>query len=408
MSAGGGAALGGAAGASLGSAAGRWIGNKIGTLLGVGEYRVRQNSVLSEGQGPAYMHSDGNVFRLRHREMITQIYYTGTPNTLQNYLFKMNPGDNSTFPWAHTVASCYQEYTLDGAAFYFKSLVNQLYSSTAMTAGQIVMATDYNVLRNGYDGMPFGSLAEAENTQYTTVAKLQSDLYHPIECAPDMNVNNKKWVRTSNVLPLNADARLYDLCKTQLLVTCPVDGSVTPVMIGELWLTYDVCFRKPMFDAGVDQETDIWDLRQPASSVSPILVNTAGLGNNNNGLLAGSSLGCSITTQGVMNFPDSIQSGFYFCQLWYTWAGAAASAPATTITPTNCALIANLFVNGPSLLTFATTTSFSASFMVQITGPRARLAFSNWTVTNANIGNGGMIITAIDSDISFPQNVVTN
>lgn len=345
------------------------------------------------------MHGEGGEFRIRHREMITQVYYTGNANAVQSTMWYLQPGDGGTFPWMHSIASCFQEYTIEGAAYYFKSLVTPLFSNTAMTAGQVVLATDYNVCRPTYTAKPFASFSEAENTQYTTVAKLQSSLYHPIECAPGMTVNDKKWIRTSTTLPAGADPRLYDFCKTQLMISCPLSGAATPILVGEMWITYDITLRKPLYDPNVDQETDFFDLKCPSAQTNPVAILYSSP-------MTGSSLGGTIGN-GYYQFPDSVQTGTYLVYIWFTWNAALAAGITSVVTYTNCSVVTP-FTGGPGGFESTLTGSYTRSIIVNVDAPQARITWANWSAAPTQNGNGGLIITALDSDITYPQNPIPN
>lgn len=359
------------------------------------------------------MHSNGAETRIFHREMIGRIYYTQAANTDQSFLYFVNPGDGNTFPWLHTVASNYQEYKMLGCAFYYKSLVNQLFSSATMASGQVILATDYNAARPSYAAVPFASATEAENTQYTTIAKLQSNLYHPLECDPSLNPVSAQWVRTTQTLPANTDPRLYDMCKTQLIVNCPITGTVAaPVLVGELWATYDVLLRKPIFIPNADAESDFFDLQCSANNVYPVTAS---------GSFAGNSLGCTITfdanpppnARATIRFPSRLDVGIYCLTFMFHSAAAALVYGMTPFTYTNCQQI-TVQTGGPS--GSATTqggTDFTYVIFVQVTAANASMLFGLWNtagsygVPNVNV-NGLLTITAVDADITFPQNVLPN
>lgn len=204
------------------------------------------------------MHYDGSNNRLSHRECLGRVQYTVDANTDQTVVFHLNPGDSEIMPWLHRIAQNYQEYELMGACFYFKSLVNQLFSDTSMAAGSVFFASDYNVTSNGYANQPFNSYLEAENTMYTTSGKPQMDLIHPIECDPEKRVMPAAFVRSFavNAVPTNVNPQFFDWCKTQFTMNLPISGTVEdPVTVGELWFTVDLKLRKPYLRSFDDQHT---------------------------------------------------------------------------------------------------------------------------------------------------------
>jgi hypothetical protein len=94
--------------------------------------------------------------------------------------------------------------------------------------------------------MPFGSLAEMENAEWATVARVDQNMVQSIQCDSQMRANNLMFVRTTAVPP-NADIRFYDWCAVQVAVV----GVPTPsVDVGELWIEFTCELYKPVLNAG--------------------------------------------------------------------------------------------------------------------------------------------------------------
>lgn len=354
---------------------------------------------MSEGVDPAYMHMSGGTTRIAHREMIGRIYYTSPANTDQSYLFHVNPGDSTTFPWLHTVASNFQEYSMKGMAFYYKSLVNQFFSPTEMAAGQAIIATDYNSARPTFLENPFSSASEMENTQYTTIAKLQSNLYHAIECDPSQNPVASQWVRTTTQLPANTDSRLYDMCKTQLMINSPVGGSVaTPVLVGEMWATYDVELRKPLFAPNSDVHSDFTDIAPKMGQPNILSGPKADF--------VGSSLNVLIYADGTVKFPTSLDYGTYLVNvLGYKGAGAVVGFVGGGPLVNNCQVVTiQTGLNSYWELTSGFYTMITV--MIKVTAANAYFKFPDFAAPlDTDYQAVQFMITAVDSDIPFPQNV---
>lgn len=382
-------------GSSLGQRAGQYLGNKVGTLLGVGSYSVKKNT-LYEGQKPAAMHNDGVETRICHQEFCQKIFYTQAANTDQNSLFFMNPGDSRTFPWLHAIASNYQEYRMEGAAYKFVSLAQSLYNPNVMTTGQIIIASDYNVAHPSYAALPFANPIEAQNTQYTTVGKPQQDLWHPLECDPTLQPVSSQWVRTSSTLPPGTDPRLYDMCKTQVILNLPIDGSAAPVLVGELWLSFDIILRKPVYQENSDVASIMF-----AGSQSDR--NSSTFGNPQTRYqVAGSSLNVTIEgdQQDIIQFNQC--PGRYLITANWIIGDFTPPLPALGLSFTGGAKLVTNWAAGPNSGFYFLSTSGSMMFSAIIDNPSPTFAAMRVDITDAAGYVGGvwqLIITALDSDI---------
>lgn len=372
-------------GSALAGPLGSVGGNVLAKIAGFGSYTVKKNSLIDEGQSPARMHSSTANTRIRHREYITDIVSSSSANTflLQNY--NINPGLASTFPWLSAIAQQYQEWVPLGIVFEFKTLsADAIASSTNNTLGGIIMSTNYNSASSN-----FSNKQSMDNTEYTTSDKPSNSFYHAIECAPHANVLPELYIR-SLAVPSGQDQKTYDLGNFQI-ASFGIQG--TSVVLGELWVSYDIELRKPISTAaaGLDVLTDHYR----TGSVT----NSAPLGTTS-ALQAGSSLGTTITTTGtVLNFPNYLQEGSYI--VYVVWKGSStASLAVPSLTPTNCT-ISNYFTNGTvsqvAVPNTATYTALTFTFVVNLTGLTASVAFGTGGTLPSSVSSGDIVITQLNS-----------
>lgn len=380
------------AGSMVGGPLGGWAGGMLAKIAGFGDYKVSTNSLIGEGQSPAVMHSGSDVTIVRHREYIMDIVSSPTANTFLNQTFNINPGFESSFPWLAPIAQQFEQYTIRGMVYEFKTLfADAIASSQANSSvGGVIMATDYNVLNN-----PFSTKQQMDNTQYTTSCKPSVSFYHPIECAPGSMPTNQLFVRSGQP-PNGGDLRLFDLGQFQI---ASFGIAATSVVLGELWCTYEIEFSKPINKgATANVLSDHYQLVSAASG-SPLGLNST--------LVDGSSIGGTIVGgSGVQNyvFPEAIQEGTYL--FVYSVLGSSTAALNTpTLTFTNCsvALLWNNDSSTAALTPPGTTSSrLFMCFVVTISAFGAGNASVGWSLTGtlpSSITSGDLFVTEIDSDI---------
>lgn len=213
----------------------------LGKISGMGDYTVKSNSIATSaesiaGEVPHFGKAD-NSTRVRHREFIADIKVPATPADFHLSSYIINPSNKDLFPWLSKFAENYQQYKVHGMVIYFKSTTSDY--SAAGALGKIAMATNYNVRDSAYTNMQ-----ELENSEFAVSGKPSTSRLHPIECAPNNGVPLVKWVRDLQYDASGGDDRLYDVGKFQF-ATQGLPGTANTV-IGELWVTYDIEFYKPI------------------------------------------------------------------------------------------------------------------------------------------------------------------
>jgi len=234
--------LGSAIGSNFGGPLGGFVGSSLGgiasTILGLGKYTVKKNSLQSkvnaQGMVP-YMHSSNQSVIIRHREYVGDVI-TGNTNTFNSNSYALNPGLATSFPWLSGIAANYTEYTWRGLAAEFVSTSGDSIASTTTTIPSVMMATQYRST-----AAAFTSKQAMLNEYFSDDGKASQDFTHFVECDPKENPYNVQYIRSSSV-PSGEDGKSYDIG----LFTIATTGSqANAVDVGELWFTYEVELRKP-------------------------------------------------------------------------------------------------------------------------------------------------------------------
>lgn len=364
-------------GARLGGAVGA-IGDVI---VGNGDYRFAKNSLMASGSFVPLPKFNGITRRgvtVREREFLGNVT---SSTTFSVGSYPINPGSSLTFPWLSTVARSFEEYEMDGLVFEFVPL-SAAWNGTNQGLGVVAMATDYNAAN-----LPFASKAILENQDYAVSSKPDSYVVHGVECAPRERPLGVSYVRAGPV-PANSDVKMYDLGNFQIAV----DGfSANSVVIGELWVSYDVTFfKKSLIAAGalasfattgatVDS-THFFGSSTTFASVYGFLPISC------DGAKSFRFYTPATTTKAQVDCPI----GFYFVRVLYPVGAAAWTGPGIgTLTYTNCG---SADWPGPP----GTTESYIQnngtnvanpffSFIVYVTGKSASVAWTSTITTSGTV-----------------------
>lgn len=241
---GGGQALGSIFG-PVGGQFGRMAGGALSSIFGLGDYKINKNVFLS-GKLPVMVNdspSGGTI--IRHNEYIGDIVTSGTANTFDIQEFDLNPAHEGTFPWLAQIAANYEEYSMEGLVFQFRSTSADALNSVNTALGSVIMATNYDA-----SDPAFASKAEMLNYEFSTSCKPSESCLHMIECEPNQSVLSNLYCRPGDV-PAGDDQRFYDMGKFQI-ATAGFQG--TNVTIGELHATYQVRLLKPKLFASLGND----------------------------------------------------------------------------------------------------------------------------------------------------------
>ena len=363
----------------LGSMVGRGMGKVFNFFRGFGDYRIDGNSLLNMNP-PEVINKSKNYITLRHREYIADI--SGTTNfTVQS--FSINPGLSASFPWLSGVADNYEEYSFSGVIYEFKSLSGDYNASTSL--GAVIMATTYDSLNPVFPDKKI-----MENHEYANSDKPSNTFVHPVECSRMLNPISQLYVRSASV-PSGADQRLYDLGNFQIATV----GNPVTTVLGELWVTYEVCLYKPRLVIGIGYtvNSDHWQLGS-ITSANPLGTTSV--------LQQGSQIGTTITSGTTLTFPNYITDGNYL--IIYDIAStvsAALTAPTPTLS-SNLALLPYWFADSSNNLNNGGNTSryFMNCLLVKVTSGSQTITFGTNGVFPSPITGADLWITQINGNIA--------
>ena len=238
-----GTTLGGPVGGMVGHVAGKVIGNAahalVKTVTGFGDYKISKNSLMYNKDSVPLFNVRDRVTHVRHREFVGDI--RGSTNFV-GQRYDINPSNPSLFPWLSAIAANYEQWICQGLLFEFKTTSATAVSSTNTALGTVVLATQYNTL-----APPFTNKAQMENYEFCQSTVPCESVIHPIECDPKQTANNGLFYTEDIGYNSNADPRLYNI-GTFTIATVGMQAAAT---VGELWVTYDICFLKPRLQGNV-------------------------------------------------------------------------------------------------------------------------------------------------------------
>jgi hypothetical protein len=210
----------------------KWLFNKI---TGFGDYTIRRNTLLGPGNQPV-MFSNSDKFEVRKREMCFDLSAT---TTFSNNKYDITPSNTVLFPWLSLIASGFQQYRFRGLVFHYKATSSDALNSTNTTLCEVMMATNYDCAQPAYNDK-VGLL----NSYWSNNSKSSLDFFHGIECDPRANVLANGLL--TGVPPVGADKHLYHLgC-----LNVATDQAQNTNKVGEIWVTYDAEFQKPITGNG--------------------------------------------------------------------------------------------------------------------------------------------------------------
>lgn len=387
-----GSSLGGLAGTALagplGGIAGSALGHGAQMLLkhitGFGDYQIGVNSLMGGSYNPPELiNKSKDAVCVRHREYLGDITATSS-FALQSY--DINPGLSTTFPWLAGVADNFEEYMITGMIFEYKTLSADYTTASSAALGYVIMATQYNVLN-----ADFVDKIHMENYQFANSAKPSESFIHPIECKKSLNPVSELFVRTGSI-PAGADQRLYDLGKFQIAT----GGNSGSGVLGELWCTYEICFYKQKIVDNDDDNVVAHLKLQSINNSSPLGTGTAVVG-------TGSNLELDVSDGGTIIFPATLSSGQFLVTIGWVGSTTSSTACPSLTALSNCSF-PNLFVEDtlPKIYSDSgkTQSSLQMMFVVNITGPSARVVFGDDGVLPAPTSSGDLWVVATNGIIT--------
>jgi len=366
--------LGGLAGGvfgPVGAALGDSAGGALARWLGYGKYTVSKNSLVLAPNNVPSMHSNKESIILRHREYICDVE-TGSANGFNVNNYNLNPGLNTTFPWGSDVAQAFQEWKPRGIIFEYVSTSADALNSTNTALGTVIMATQYRASASS-----FVSKTQMENEYFSCSGKPSMNLCHPIECNPKEDPYNVHYVRGSAV-PSGDDIKTYD---TGLFSIATTGFQASNVVIGELWVSYEVELLKPStaeYSGNFLPETHI-------SLSSGITATTIFTGN----AITFDNIGTTATAN-IITFPKNMPYGAYMVQLIIY--GGSASLVTPTFTGAQGIVFDSYLFNHSSGYS---SNSGSTSTTLFVTAPFTYTQNNNATAPTITLGGAGTLPTSV-------------
>lgn len=349
---GAGTAIGGLIGGPAGAAVGKGIGDSLSTIVGLGDYEIKKN-VFLEGRLPQIQNlPSGGGTIIRHTEYLGDIITSATPGAFSIQSRFINPAVENTFPWLSQVASNYEEYSMEGLVFQFRSTSADALNSTNTALGSVMMATNYDA-----SDPPFASKTEMLNYEFSTSCKPSESTLHMIECQPSQNVLSNLYTRPGTV-PTGNDIRFYDLGRFQIATSGFQAASVT---VGELHITYQVRLMKPKLFAalGLDINFNLFTNNNGVTALQPIGTAATAVINAATNYIVGLA-----TAAPQVNLPQSNLIENY--RIYYHVTGTVAAAiVAPTVTLANCTLVTGIAQTPPNA---TLTTEFSMYYQIVTLG----------------------------------------
>jgi len=229
----------------LGALAGKGLGAGLAAVTGYGNYSVRANSLskvsTSVDMIPQFVKNDHSI-RVTHREFIKDLVVPTNPSDFNLQSFLINPANSVLFPWLATMARQYSQYKIHGMVFAYKTMSSDITAGGSL--GTVVMATNYNSIDRA-----FITKIEMENSEFAVSTKPSMSLVHAIECDPKYSGLDVLYVRDPFYETTDTnDRRFYDYGRFQVATT-GLPGLAGTTM-GELWVSYDIEFMKPVLGGG--------------------------------------------------------------------------------------------------------------------------------------------------------------
>jgi len=317
-------------------------------------------------------------------------------SAFQNTSYALNPGQSATFPWLSQCAADFEQYEIDGMIVVYRPTSgNATGANTAL--GEVAMATNYNAA-----AVAFPNMQSLLNSEFAVTGPPSQANMHLIECDKNQSPYTELYVRTGGP-PSSEDLKTYDFGLLQVATSgCQTLGQ----QLGELWITYDIVFFKPLLggiDSGLDIPTDKFQLTGVTGSTP---LGTSQLQTVARGQIGGSINGATGT---VYTFPQSYSSGTYL--IVFACQGTAAALTAPTMTVNNSYALLQVWSTnvGSDLKTIAgaPTTGVSSGTFVHcqiisfVTNPTLPV-----TVTYGTAGTlptaptfGDLVITRVNSSL---------
>jgi len=340
-----GGGLGYLAGGSSGAKRGWDIGENVSkNVLGWGDYSIPWsvvgNTLISQGSVPTMHETSDSSMRVGHKEFLGPIY---SSTGFTNRVFDLNPGLSTTFPWLSQIAGNFQQYRMLGAMIVFKPSLPDGIASFA-SLGNLIIACQMNAAAPA-----FTTQLEMEQVQFGASSKPTIPIAAPVECSPELGSGMRNLLIRTGAVPVGSVKQSYDHCNFQVAT---VGQGSAGVLMGNLYITYDLQLLNPTFGAGRQVQGASYDCT--TASVTHLFGTAQTKRYDTIGLTVGDN---------VLTFPVGFAGRFEFI---FQMSGSSSAAVPPVITPTNATMVGSAYY-APYLSTVCTLSMIKEVF--QITNP---------------------------------------
>jgi len=228
----------GKVGSAIAGAPGQAAGDLISHLTGRGDYHIKKNSLIQDGNvlKPTQMSfspTGASSIRMRRREFIGDLVAPDEPTVFSQTQYRLQPTDTKTFPWLASVANHFTEWELHGAILTFETTSSNFAQDMAL--GTVSIATQYNA-----NELPYGSMRDILQAAYHSRGNPSECIMHGIECDPSLQASEHLYTRRFGT---SGPPNLYD----HGVVTVATEGlpAKPGTILGRLFMTYDIELNLP-------------------------------------------------------------------------------------------------------------------------------------------------------------------
>ncbi len=236
------------------SKAANWVGGaltkamrkgagKLAEAVGFGDYEIKKNSLIDMLSGEtqnemkrfSFGEAGASVIRVQKREYLGPISApAANPENFSVLQYRLQPTNETTFPWLSHIAELYTEYELKGAIVSFETTSSN-YSAT-VGLGTVALATQYNANMLSYSDMD--SILQSA---FHSRGNPSEDILHGIECDPALQSSEKLFTRRPGA---SGPPNLYDH-GVFYVATEGLPSGAAGVTLGRLYITYDIELSLP-------------------------------------------------------------------------------------------------------------------------------------------------------------------
>lgn len=217
---------------------GKGIGGVIGRILGSGDYMTNFSSVQNNALTSKVPSFGGESTIITHREYLKDVISSptmivGGASAFKIDAFRLNPTNDELFPWLATIAQNFEEYSILGMIFEFKSMSGQSVASTNTALGSVILTTQYDPTKPA-----FTSKQQMENYFFSQSTVPSNSMLHAIECKSGSAPLRSLYTSGGTSI----DPRFVDYGTTYLAT---VGLPAASINLGELWVSYKIELKKP-------------------------------------------------------------------------------------------------------------------------------------------------------------------